>query len=199
MGIVALTQNNKFNAGILFNANGIQIEGQDVDYWNGSNGKVWGTGGLSAGGYIKRDLSDHVYASLELRYIRKGSIYEFINDDGMHAYENLKLNYIELPVLFGYTLRPYKKYRLFETGFAISKLFSSELTLNELHQRKETPEASDFKEWDLSWVGSAKFPLNRRKGDNLLFGLRVEYSILSIHEYYKLHNFVYGIQIEFLL
>lgn len=168
-------------------------------YWSGSNGTIWGTGGLSAGGYVKRNFSDHIYASLELRYIRKGSLYEFITDEGLRVYENLKLNYIELPVLIGYTFRPYKKYRLFETGLAISKLFSSELELNEFSQRTGTPEAADFKEWDFSWLASAKFPLNRRKGDNLLFGIRAEYSILSIHQHYNLHNFVYGIQIEFLL
>ena len=154
---------------------------------------------MSAGGYVKRNFSDHIYTSLELRYVRKGSLYEYLDEYGLRVYENLKLNYIEMPLLFAYVFRPHKKYRLFETGFAIAKLFSSELALNEFSQRTETPEASDFKEWDFSWVGSAKFPLNRKKGDNLLFGLRAEYSILSIHQYYNLHNFVYGIQIEFLL
>lgn len=194
-----VSQNHSFNAGLLFNANGIQFEGEDTDYWSGSSGTIWGTGGLSVGAYVKRGFSDHIYASIELRYIRKGSLYEYFTDEGLREYENLKLNYIELPVLFGYTFRPYKKYRIFETGISISKLFSSELALNEFSQRIETPEASDFKDWDLSWIGSAKFPLNRKKGDNLLFGIRAEYSILSIHKYYNLHNFVYGIQIEFLL
>jgi hypothetical protein len=126
-------------------------------------------------------------------------LYEFITDYGMAAYESLKLNYIEMPILIGYTFRPHKKYRMFETGFAISRLFSSELALNGLSQRSGKPIAGEFNDWDFSWVASAKFPLNRRKGDNLLFGLRVEYSILSIHQYYNLHNFVYGIQLDFVL
>ena len=194
-----LSQSNKFKTGLLFNPNGIHIQGQDVEYWSGSDGTVWGTGGLSAGGFVRRNFSDHLYASLELRYIRKGSLYEFITDYGMLAYESLKLNYVEMPILIGYTFRPHKKYRLFETGFAVSRLFSSELSLNNLSQRSGKPKAGEFKDWDFSWVGAAKFPLNRRKGDNLLFGLRVEHSIISIHQHYKLYNFVYGIQMEFQL
>lgn len=193
------SQDSKFNAGILFNANGIHIQGQDVTYWSGSEGTIWGTGGLSLGGYVKRNFTDHIYASLELRYIRKGSIYEFLTDYGLHAYEVLKLNYIEMPILFGYKIRPNNKYRLFETGIAIAKLFSSDLEINELTQRKGTPESGDFKDIDFSWVGSVKFPLNRKKGNNLLFGLRVVHSILSIHKQYKLYNFDYGIQLDFLL
>lgn len=192
-------QQEGFTAGLLFNANGIQIEGQDVDFWSGSRGEIWGTGGISMGGYVKRNFSDHLYASLELRYIRKGSIYEFLTDYGLQAYELLKLNYVEMPVLIGYIYRPNKKYRFFETGFAVSKLFSSELALNELTQRKGTPQAADFKPLDFTWIGSMKFPLNRKKADNLFFTLRVEHSLFSIHQYYRLYNFNYGIQIDFLI
>ena len=117
----------------------------------------------------------------------------------MKAFEVLKLNYVEMPVLFGFTYRPYKKYRMFETGFAIAKMFSSNLAINELTQRKGTPEVGEFKEFDISWIGSVKFPLNRRRGNNLFFGVRVEHSLSSIHRHYKLYNFGYGLQLDLLL
>lgn len=192
-------QTNGFKGGLLFNANGIHIQGQDVSYWSGSKGEVWGTGGLSMGGFIHRNFSKHFFLSFELRYIRKGSIYEYVSEYGVVNYETLKLNYFELPLLIGYTFRPHGKYRIFETGFAISRMFSSQLELDELNQRKGTPGTNDFKNLDISWVGSFKVPLNRNTGNNLLFGIRVEHSIFTIHNKYKLFNFVYGIQLDFLI
>lgn len=188
-----------FSSSFFFNANGIQIQGQDVAYWSGGGGEVWGTGGLSVGGSVKRSFSDHIYIALEIRYIRKGSIYEFLTESGVVAYETLKLNYFEVPVLFGYRFRPHGKYRIVESGIAVSRLFSSRLAINDLTQRKGTPAIYDFKDWDFSWVGTMKFPLNRRKKDNLLFGIRVEHSFVSIHNQYRLYNFVYGLQLEVLL
>ena len=63
------SQNSKFKAGLLINANGVQLEGEDAVYWSGSNGTIWGTGGLSSGGFVKRNISDHFYASLEPKII----------------------------------------------------------------------------------------------------------------------------------
>ncbi len=192
------SQNNIFTSGLIINANGIHIEGQDSQYWSGSSGEIWGTGGLSGGAFVKRQLSDHFYTSMELRYVRKGSIYEFINDQTVISYEILKLNYVELPLVLGYIYRPYKKYRIFETGFSVAKMFSSRLALDELNNRNGTPEISQFRELDVSWVGAAKFPINRLKANNLLFGIRVSHSLFSIHEFYKLYNFIYGLQLDYL-
>jgi len=65
------SQSSEFNAGLLVNANGIHIRGQNISYWNGSEGEVWGTGGMSLGGFVKRDFSDYFYVSLELRVYSK--------------------------------------------------------------------------------------------------------------------------------
>ena len=81
-----VSQSSGFRAGVLFNANGIHIQGQDDTYWSVSSGTVWGTGDLSAGGFVKRNFSDHFYTSLELRYIQKGSLYEFLTDNGLQVF-----------------------------------------------------------------------------------------------------------------
>ncbi|MCF8368447.1 MAG: PorT family protein [Bacteroidales bacterium] len=189
-------QTKPFEASIIFNTNGIHILGQDAAYWSGS-GSIAGNGGLSLGASIKRNISKPFYSSLELRYIRKGSIYEFIDDNGLQSFEVLKLRYLEMPVMIGYIVRPHKNYRILETGFAVSRLFASSISLDKLNKRTDTPDAANFRDMDISWVGAVKLPLNWKKADNLLFGLRVEHSLFSIHIHYILYNLVYGLQLEY--
>jgi hypothetical protein len=188
-----------FKGGFLFNANGIQLEGQDAAYWSPAGGKIWGAGGLSLGARVQRSFSNHLFWALELRYIRKGSLYEYLTEYGLMEYEALKINYLEIPLLLGCIFRPDGKYRILETGFAVSRMFSSQLAVDKLVHRTGTPNADDFKDWDFSWVAAFKFPLNRRKADNLLFGVRAEHSVRSIHEIYKLYNFVYGVELLLIL
>jgi hypothetical protein len=196
--IEIFAQPNKFVGGVFINGNGIHIIGDDEIFWQSSNGTIWGAGGLSGGVSVKRNINKTFYLNLEIRYIQKGSIYEYSSQPTVKNQELLRLNYFEIPVLLGYNLRINKKSYMFETGFGIAKMFSSKLKLEEFANRNYNPDAKRFKENDISWIGSVKFPLNRRGKENLLFGLRCSYSIFSIHENYTLRNLVYGIQLDYL-
>lgn len=143
------------------------------------------------------DTYKKVIGSLELRYIGKGGLYEFINDWGQREFESLKLMYIEMPIIIGFKGTTRKLSYRFETGFGIARMVNSDLLYDELTERLDTPNAADFKKYDLSWIADFKFNINKSK--SLFFGLRFEYSILSIHKTYNLHNMIYGVEINYLL
>ena len=86
------------------------------------------------------------------------------------------------------------------TGFRSPEeveLFRSKTTFNKLLERIKTPDADKFENDDYSLIAGMKFPLNRKQ--NLLLGLRTEYSLFSVHKDYKLYNFNYGIEINYLI
>jgi len=195
----AISQSKEFIAGVFFNTNGIHIEGDNAIFWQADKGKIWGGGGLSAGLSVNRHLNKLLYMGFELRYIQKGSIYEFINDFGSQSFEVFRLQYIELPALIGYKFHVNKKLYMFETGFAYAKMFSSKLKISDLTKRNVNNYIDDFKNYDISWIASFKLPVYQKGRQKLLLGLRCSYSLLSMHEYYKLYNLVYGIQIAYLI
>jgi hypothetical protein len=190
-------QNPNFIGGILLNFNGIQVEGEKQQFWDSPNNKIGGTGGSSIGIFVKREFTEQVYGVLELRYIQKGSIYEFANQYGNRALEVLRINYMELPLLIGYKFQKKRKPVYFEIGLAYSRMFKSEMKFGKLVERIKTPNAEFFKENDFSWVLDLKFPVTRR--NNLVLGFRTEYSLFTIHKYYNLHNLDYGVELDYLI
>lgn len=190
-------QEHVFRPGILLNFNGIEIRGENNIYWTSSNGTIWGTGGISFGGFVTYDTYKKITGTLELRYSRKGSLYEFVNDWGQRDFESLKLFYIEMPVLIGVKGKTKNWEYNFETGFGLARLLNSELLFNELTERIKTPNAANFKKYDISWIADFKSYIEKSK--TLLLGFRFEYSIMSIHNTYNLHNLVYGIELNYLL
>ena len=198
ISIISYCQPRDFIGGIFFNANGIHIVGDDHTYWQNSNGKIWGGGGLSAGLSVKHYLLKKCYLNLELRFIQKGSVYEYLNLYSTQSFEVLRLNYVELPVSLGYKLKTDTRDYFIESGFAYGTLFSSKVKIDEFAYRTGTSNAESFKDYDISWFSSFKFPLNKKGKENLLFGLRFSHSLFTIHEYYKLKNMVYGLQIDYI-
>jgi hypothetical protein len=190
-------QPHKFTGGIVLNANGIEFKGNSAQFWTSSNQttKIDGTVGLSAGLFVKREFNKTLYSSLELRYIKKGSIYEFNSQYGTQAFQTVDLKYIEIPLLFGYKYKPFKRSYYLESGFAYAKLISSNIKENDLTPRSGTPNTKEFKNNDFSWIASLKFPVVKKLKENFLFGLRVSRSILTIHKYNKIYNFDYGIEL----
>lgn len=191
-------QENRFIGGVLLNINGIEFNGNTTQYWNSSDQTIEGTLGFSAGLFVKREFTKKIYSTLEFRYINKGSIYEFTSQYGTRSGETLYLNYIEIPVSVGYKIKPFKRTYYLESGLAFAKMISSNIQASDLINRIGTPNANAFKRTDIFWIASLKFPLVKRWKKNFLFGLRVSRSIKSIHKYYKIYNFDYGIEINYL-
>jgi hypothetical protein len=193
-----IAQQKGFIGGVFLNFNGIEFKGSEANFWHSSSSeKIDGTLGSSAGLFVKREFSRNSYAVIELRYIEKGSIYEFISQYGTQAFETLNLDYVEIPFLFGYKIKPLKRPLYCEFGFAYSKLISSNIKNNDLTTRMGTPNANNFKNYDLSWVAEFKFPLIKKWERHFLFGLRMSRSILPIHRYYKIYNFDYGLELNY--
>jgi len=193
---VAKSQNSGFIMGSFIGFYGIENKGEVKDLYSPTNGKVWGTGGLSAGLNVKHNLSGKIYGALEIRYIRKGSIYEFISYLGSPESESIRLNYVEIPLSVGLIIKLKKKYLLCETGLAYARLFSSKMVISSLNQWDYSSNLNHFKRNDISYVANVKYPVI--KTGKLLLGIRFSYSLLTIHSQYKLHNLDYGVELYYL-
>ena len=188
-------QKKGFDAAIFLGLNGIHIEGDNEVLYNSSNGTIWGTGGISVGLSVKRDFTKFFYWSFDLSYIRKGSVYEFTNVQGVRDFESIKLDYAELPALIGYKMNIGKRYLYLEMGAAVAKLLNSEKLVSDYSYGQDVSLFNQFKDYDYSVLGALKISANRK--EKILFGLRAAQSFLSIHEAYKLYNFDYGIELSY--
>ncbi len=195
--VISFCQSNYFNGGVFFNVNGIHLEGNNDIFWQNSNGKAFGAGGLSAGISTYRYLNQKYYLNLEIRFIQKGSVYEYFIQDDTRFFEVLRLNYIEIPISLGYRFKVYKKDLFMESGFAYAKLFLSEKNINKYAKLTQISNAEFFKDSDISWFTCVKYSLNKTKRNKLVLGLRFSHSLFTIHEYDNLHNMVYGLQIDY--
>ncbi len=192
----AKSQNKEFIVGAIMGFYGIHIEGDVEHLYSSSDGTFWGTGGFSGSLNVKRDFTKSIYGAFEIRYSIKGSLYEFISDVGLQAYETIKLHYIEFPLIFGVKTNLKKRYLLLETGIAYARLVNSKMLVSDFKRWDVTDKLSNFKENDLSWIANLKYPII--KSEKLLVGFRFSYSLFTIHNYYKLYNMDYGVELYYL-
>lgn len=190
------SQSREFIVGAMIGFYGIHIEGDVEELYSSSNGTFWGTGGLSAGLNVKRYFSKSIYGAFEIRYSKKGGLYEFISSYSTQAYESIKLQYIEFPLLFGVKANLKKRYLLLETGFSYARLINAKMQVSDFKRWDVSEKLDNFKENDLSWVANLKYPII--KNEKLLIGFRFTYSLMSIHNYYKLYNMDYGVELYYL-
>jgi hypothetical protein len=196
MTFLIRAQNNEFLVGAVIGFYGIENKGDIKSMYSQSNGTISGTGGFSFGLNVKHDFSKNIYSALELRYIRKGSIYTFITTFGTMSWESIKLNYIEIPLLAGLRINLKKKPLFVETGIAYAMVLSSKVLVSELNFWDSSAEQNNFKKKDISWVANVKYPIIKSR--KLLMGLRFSYSMFSIHSFCKLYNMDYGAELYYL-
>lgn len=199
--VAGFGQECNFISGVMFNANGIHVVGESDAFWNSRNGTIWGTGGLSVACFVQYGLLHKIYSSMEVRYIRKGSIFEYTDASVAYAlpkWSVLKLDYIGIPLLIGKQIKYNSKNKFsIETGFGIAKLFSKNIELDNLNPNLQRIDLKNFREIDFSWIGSVKKPIKSFKKNFISIGIRVERSLLSIHNNYKLYNFNYGLELVY--
>ena len=148
------SQNKEFIVGGMIGFYGIHIEGDVKQLYSSSNGTFWGTGGFSTGLNVKYNFSKSIFGAFEMRYSKKGGLYEFISNVGLQAYESIKLQYIEFPVLFGINANLKKRYLLIETGLAYSRLINAKLLVSDFKRWDVSEKLDNFKENDLSWIAN---------------------------------------------
>ena len=160
----------------------------------------WGVG-IS----IKKRIIRNEYLKTELSFIQKGSHYTFPN----YYRESIRLNYIEIPILWSHGFYRNKKSFFLETGLAISILFLSSGQIATYTEQSQIPNAQNFKRFDFPWIVSIKAPLNPRGKNNFYIGLRASYSSLSIHNTFKtesirmqqdngMHHISCGVQLDYI-
>lgn len=194
---IGLSQKQEFILGPFIGFYGVHVEGEIENMYSPTNGTISGNGGLSFGLNVKRYFSKTIYAELELRYMQKGSIYQFTTSYGTSAFETLHLDYIEIPILFGMDIKLKKKRLFFETGIAYGVLVRSELAVSEFYLWDPSAKLNQIKDNDISWIANVKYPIT--KNEKLLLGARFSHSVTSISTEYKLYNMDYGIEVYYLI
>jgi len=171
--------------GIFAGLNGIQIAGDKEE--------KWGTGGVTAGVFVKSKISKRISIQLEFRYIQKGSIHPYVNEYGLQDWEVLRFHYVELPLLLNYALQKKSNFLFIQGGFAYAYLFNK--TFSKTRMTDLSPDAyiNNYKNSDYSWIIGLGYAISKGKLRNFSFLFRYSRSLVSIHQYLKQYNVVYGI------
>jgi hypothetical protein len=151
------------------------------------------------GFYLYKRLLRNEYLKIETSFIQKGGYYSF------NSLELLRLNYIEIPILWSHIFLRRKKTFHFECGFAYSQLIFSSRQIELYAEQSPDLNAKNFKNYDIPIILALFAPLNSKGKDNLEVGLRYSYSPCSIHKSYRtesmdmfkddgIHHMTYGIQ-----
>ncbi|MCD4730364.1 MAG: PorT family protein [Bacteroidales bacterium] len=174
-----------FNGGVLGGINATQVFG---DQWSGPN-----KAGLYLGAFVNRYFSNRSSVQMELDYIQKGSRKNPDASTGNYSTYLLRLNYIELPVLYKYD---FAEKGTLETGLSLGVLVHS------YEEADGSTEVSgeDFSSVDFSFNLGAYYTVVK----NLRINLRLAHSILPIRPHasgqtYGLNQGQYNQSITFIL
>jgi hypothetical protein len=152
-----------FSPGIFGGILGSQVDGDRLSGFN----KPGGTFGI----LISRNISKAGYIQTEFEFIQKGSRKVAHPDQGdINSYE-IKLNYIEFPVLFKYSI---KNKFIPEAGLGFAYLINSAEIIDEYSQ---TP-VPEFNSFEYSYI----FGFNYKVFDKFCLNIRFSQSILPIRK-----------------
>ena len=174
-----------FNGGVLGGINATQVFG---DNYSGPN-----KAGLYLGVFVNRYFSNRSSIQLELDYIQKGSRKNPDGSTGDYDTYLLRLNYIELPVLYKYD---FAEKGTLETGLSLGVLVHSYEEAN----GSTAVSGEDFSSVDFSFNLGVYYTL----ATNLRINLRLSNSILPIRPHsdgqtYRLNKGQYNQGIAFIL
>jgi hypothetical protein len=190
-------QSNKFVASIFINANGIEMQGETNKFWQNVDGTVWGGLGSSLGVNVKKNILKNRFLKFEIRYIQKGSVYDYVNEYASRSVDLFKVNYIEIPLTFGIAFPHNKKVKSLEAGLSLARMFSSRSQITKLSGRSYQANAENFNDFDTSLIALMQFPAFTKHTNHLSVGIRCAYSLSSMHEFYTLRHLVYGVQLDY--
>jgi hypothetical protein len=151
----------QFNGGMTFGFASSQVAGDSYAGFNKA--------GLAGGFFVGMDLNEKSALQMELHFIQKGSRYNDTTDQVDFQQYLLRLNYIDLPMLYQYKNRKF----LFEAGISISFLLSS-------YEEKDYFE-STYDDWKKLCFNSI-FGVRYQLTPSLFIGVRTTNSINSIRK-----------------
>jgi len=152
----------RFRGGLSLGFATSQVSGDDLAGFN----KV----GVFGGAFVSTRLSDKWEMQLELDYVMKGSRRTPKPENGNSAY-TLRLNYLELPLLFRSDIRKFR----YEFGPYFGVLVSSYEALNDL----EVPATREFKPVEIGGLVGLSYAI----GDHTRIVWRFSNSLLPIRNH----------------
>ena len=159
-----------FYGGIAVGANFSQVDGDGFSGYH----KV----GLNIGPLVYARITDFVSASLEIIYTQKGSKERDFQETSsgvpyLNAYD-LKLNYIEVPVLAHLSLRRFQ----YGAGLAYGFLLSSREEATTVNPVNLYPDLYSFRKTDLSGLGEVGYEFYK----GTFIQMRYSYSLATIRD-----------------
>jgi hypothetical protein len=170
-----------FAGGLILGANFAQVDGDNFYGYH----KI----GLNAGGIVYIHFTPKVGASMELLYSQKGSRGQRVTHspyagDFVLLYF-MSLNYVEVPVLFHYTVRKLD----FEAGASYCRLINSSEWVAGDYTMPLDPVTNDFYKTDINYI----FGLSRQVYKKFHLNFRFQYSFASMRSPDKIPaGFGYG-------
>ena len=149
--------------------------------------------GISFGGFVRYDLNDHWSTQFEIAYVQKGSRNNFSiseNDPSQSAERFImRLNYIEIPVLFKFDHRNF----IYEGGLYYARMIGFYLeyfdgynttgpytSLDDFNARlRGTGQTKEMKDYDFGAMLGVGYKIT----DNLLGSIRLSNSLMSIKDF----------------
>ncbi len=159
--ILQNTEAQQFKGGMMFGFVSSQVAG---DGYSGFH-----KAGLSGGFFVSLDLNPTSSLQMELHYIQKGSRYNDTTYQEDFQQYLLRLNYVDLPLIYQYRNKDF----LFEAGLSTSFLLSH-------YEEKEYMESTydDWKQVCFNTVFGVRYFLNEK----WIVGVRTSNSINSIRK-----------------
>lgn len=139
----SLTAQRTFSAGVVAGFNGCQIHG---DSYSGFNQL-----GFVAGGFVHNNPGEKWQAQFGLQYARKGSRHTVTRDMGGYRDFEIRLNYIDIPMLVRYNTKKV----FFELGVSFGVMFKAR-TWDAFGET--TPQA--FKRWEFALINGIGYNLS---------------------------------------
>lgn len=155
----------KFVAGIDFGIVTSQVDGDRL--------KGYDKPGIQAGIYVENTFKTFWTFSMGLNYIQKGSRKLSNPDIPGDRYYSLRLNYVELPIMIGFTI---KKQYLVEAGIALGYLYKAREDVDGMGFLEPDP---PFKSYDLP----IKYGLGYKINEHLLLKFHHAYSVIPIRNH----------------
>mgnify|MGYP002628937209 CR=1 FL=1 len=153
-----------FKAGIQLGITGTQVTGDRLSGYNKA--------GLFGGSFVNIPVGKLGDAQLEINFIQKGSRKNAKPSDGIYTSFLLRLNYIEVPVMYRFDI--WKQLKI-EAGGQFAYLINSR-QFDENGEFYEVPGVPDFNKYDISVLAGLNYKIN----DNWGFSFRYSYSVLAI-------------------
>lgn len=126
--------------------------------------------GLSAGPYVRASFSDKSSARMSILYVNKGSRKNPDTDNGDFRTYVLRLNYLEVPLLYNYT---YDKFRV-EVGLGVGTLIGSLIEEDGIERNILDP----FESIELSFLGGLNYVFT----ENIFVNARFSQSIIPVRK-----------------